>query len=102
MQLSERQWNALSRMLGGNSEFSNRVSTMSPFNSLLWSTITLKRLSDVQDSYLLIYSDNPIGLRFSIIEVEIHRYSDVSKYDLSCLHTLWNLWVARNYPNYPI
>jgi len=89
MQLSERQWNALSRMFGGNSEFSDRVSSLTtPAGT------TLKRLSDVQDSYLLIYNDS--------VEVEIHRYSELSKYHLSALHILWNLWVARNYPNYPI
>ena len=81
--LSDKQWNSLSRMLGGNSEYSDRVSGGG-------STITLKRISDVQDSYLLTYNNN--------IEVEIHRYSEVSNYDLSYLHTLWNLWVAHRYP----
>jgi len=83
MILSERQWNALGKMLGGNSEYSDRISGGG-------STITLKRISHLQNSYLLTYNGN--------IEVEIHRYSEISNYDLTLLHTLWNLWVARNYP----
>ena len=81
--LSDKQWNSLGRMLGGNSEYSDSLSGGD-------STITLKRISDVQNSYLLTYNNN--------IEVEIHRYSEVSKYDLSYLHTLWNLWVVHQYP----
>lgn len=77
MVLSDKQWGGLKRMLGGNSEYTNSISGHS--------YITLKRLSDVQDSYLLTYNNN--------IEVEIHRYSEVSNYDISYLHTLWNLWV---------
>lgn len=77
MVLSDKQWGGLKRMLGGNSEYTNSLSGQS--------YITLSRLSDVQDSYLLTYNNN--------IEVEIHRYSEVSNYDISYLHTLWNLWV---------
>lgn len=77
MVLSDKQWNGLKRMLGGNSEYTNSLSNHS--------YITLSRLSEVQDSYLLTYNNN--------IEVEIHRYSEVSNYDVSYLHTLWNLWV---------
>jgi hypothetical protein len=77
MVLSDKQWNGLKRMLGGNESYTNSVSGHS--------YITLSRLSEVQDSYLLTYNNN--------IEVEIHRYSEVSNYDVSYLHTLWNLWV---------
>jgi len=77
MVLSDKQWNGLKRMLGGNSEYTNSVYS---------GHITLSRLSDVQDSYLLTYNNN--------IEVEIHRYSEVSNYDVSYLHTLWNLWAT--------
>lgn len=79
MVLSDKQWDGLKRMLGGNSEYTNSLSGQT--------YITLKRLSDVQDCYLLTYNNN--------IEVDIHRYSDVSKYDVSYLHTLWNLWAAE-------
>jgi len=77
MVLSDKQWNGLKRMLGGNESYTNSVSGHS--------YITLSRLSEVQDSYLLTYNNN--------IEVEIHRYSEVTNYDVSYLHTLWNLWV---------
>ena len=80
--LSDKQWTALSRILGGKESYTDSLSGRED--------ITLKRLSDVQDSYLLIYNNN--------IEVEIHRYSEVSKYDLSYLHTLWSLWVVHRYP----
>jgi hypothetical protein len=79
MVLSDKQWNGLKRMLGGNESYTNSVSGHS--------YITLSRLSEVQDSYLLTYNNN--------IEVEIHRYSEVSNYDVSYLHTLWNLWVMH-------
>jgi hypothetical protein len=77
MVLSEHQWNSLGRMLGGEESYTNSVSGHS--------YITLSRLSDIQDSYLLTYNNN--------IEVEMHRNTDVSNYDVSYLHTLWNLWV---------
>lgn len=79
MVLSDKQWDGLKRMLGGNSEYTNSISGHS--------YITLSRRSEVQDSYLLTYNNN--------IEVEIHRYSEVSNYDISYLHTLWNLWAAE-------
>lgn len=79
MVLSDKQWDGLKRMLGGNSDYTNSLSGHS--------YIVLKRLSDAQDSYLLTYNNN--------IEVEIHRYSYISKYDISILHTLWNLWVVE-------
>lgn len=79
MLLSVDQWKWLGRMLGGNEIYTNSVSGHS--------YITLSRLSDVQDSYLLTYNNN--------IDVEIHRYSHISKYDISILHTLWNLWFAE-------
>ncbi len=77
MVLSDKQWGALKRMLGGNSEYTDSISGHS--------SITLSRLSDVQDSYLLTFNNN--------IEVEIHRNTEISNYDISYLHTLWNLWV---------
>ena len=77
MRLTEKQWDGLKRMLGGNSEYTNSISGQ-PY-------ITLQRKSDVQDSYLLTYNNH--------IEVEIHRNTEVSKYDVNHLHTLWNLWV---------
>lgn len=80
MVLSDKQWDGLKRMLGGNERYRRFESTTIEF-------ITLSRLSDVQDSYLLTYNNN--------IEVEIHRYSEVSNYDVSYLHTLWNLWAAE-------
>lgn len=79
MVLSDKQWDGLGRMLGGNESYTNSISGHS--------YITLSRLSEVQDSYLLTYNNN--------IEVEIHRYSEVSNYDVSYLHTLWNLWAAE-------
>ena len=79
MVLSDKQWNGLKRILGGNSEYVNSISGHS--------YITLSRLSEVQDSYLLTYNNN--------IEVEIHRYSEVTNYDVSYLHTLWNLWFTE-------
>ena len=79
MVLSDKQWDGLKRMLGGNESYTNSISGHS--------YITLSRLSDVQDSYLLTYNNN--------IEVEIHRYSDVSNYEISYLHTLWNLWATE-------
>ncbi len=81
MVLNNKQWDGLKRMLGGNSEYTNSISGHRD------SYITLSRLSDVQDSYLLTHNNN--------IEVEIHRYSDVSNYDVSYLHTLWNLWAVE-------
>jgi hypothetical protein len=83
MVLSDKQWNGLKRMLGGNESYTNSVSGHS--------YITLSRLSEVQDSYLLTYNNN--SCMTSWIEVEIHRYSEVANYDVSYLHTLWNLWV---------
>ena len=79
MVLSDKQWDGLERMLGGNKSYTNSISGHS--------YITLSRLSDVTDWYLLTYNNN--------IEVEIHRYSDVSNYDISYLHTLWNLWATE-------
>ena len=79
MLLSVDQWKWLGRMLGGNESYTNSISGHS--------YITLSRLSDVTDWYLLTYNNN--------IEVEIHRYSDVSNYDISYLHTLWNLWATE-------
>ena len=81
MVLSDKQWDGLKRMLGGNESYTNSISGHS--------YITLSRLSDVQDSYLLTYNNN--------IEVKIHRYSDVSNYDISYLHTLWNLWATEQH-----
>jgi len=79
MVLSDKQWKWLGRMLGGNESYTNSISGHS--------YITLSRLSEVQDSYLLTYNNN--------IEVEIHRYSEVTNYDVSYLHTLWNLWFTE-------
>ncbi len=79
MVLNNKQWDGLKRMLGGYSEYVNSISGQT--------YITLSRLSDVQDSYLLTHNNN--------IEVEIHRYSEVSNYDISYLHTLWNLWATE-------
>lgn len=84
MVLSDKQWDGLKRMLGGNSEYTNSLSGHSYITLNTISRCSLSRLSDVQDSYLLTYNNN--------IEVEIHRYSDVSNYEISYLHTLWNLW----------
>ena len=81
MVLSDKQWDGLKRMLGGNESYTNSISGHS--------YITLSRLSDVQDSYLLTYNNN--------IELEIHRYSDVSNYDTYYLHTLWNLWATEQH-----
>ena len=84
MVLSDKQWDGLKRILGGNSEYTNSISGHS--------YITLSRRSEVQDSYLLTYNTQRLASNNNI-EVEIHRYSDVSNYDISYLHTLWNLWV---------
>ena len=83
MLLSVEQWKWLGKMLGGNESYTNSVSDHS--------YITLSRLSDVQDSYLLSYNNN--------IDVEIHRYSHISIYDISILHTLWNLWATEQKRN---
>lgn len=86
MVLSDKQWDGLGRMLGGNTEYVNSLTGRS--------YITLARLSVVQDSYLLTYSNwHPSD--DNNIEIEIHRYSHISKYDLSILHTLWNLWATE-------
>ena len=85
MVLSDKQWDGLKRILGGNESYTNSISGHS--------YITLSRLSDVQDSYLLTYNNNIDAIECAHSMVEIHRYSEVANYDVSYLHTLWNLWV---------
>ena len=79
MVLSDKQWDGLERMLGGNKSYTNSISGHS--------FITLSRRERYKDWYLLTYNNN--------IEVEIHRYTDVSNYEISYLHTLWNLWATE-------
>jgi len=78
IRLSDTQWGYLEKICGGESYFSKHH--LSSYN------ITLKRLSDVQDSYLLTYNNN--------IEVEIHRNTEVDNTDMYYLKELCDSWIC--------
>jgi len=77
IRLSDTQWGYLEKICGGESYFSKP--------QFEYYDITLKRLSDVQDSYLLTYNN--------IIEVEIHRNTEVDSTDMYYLKELCDDWI---------
>ena len=82
MILNDRQWKALGIILGGKDSYTNSLSGHS--------YITLQQ--GTWNSYILTYNNN--------IEVTIHKNVEVSNYDISYLHTLWNLWVKDKHSNF--
>ena len=79
IRLSDTQWGYLEKICGWESYFTAEAHYSSY-------TITLKRLSDVQDSYLLTYNNN--------IEVEIHRNTEVDNTDMYYLKELCDSWIC--------
>ena len=79
VRLTDTQWGYLEKICGGES-YTSKIHQSHTVS------ITLKRLSDVQDSYLLTYNNN--------IEVEIHRYTEIDSTDMYYLRELCDSWIC--------